>query len=70
MPVVIAGGDKIDSSAKLLRMVYDSIQAGGAGLSIGRNVFQHPRRIKLVSAMRAIVHEGKSAEEAIAMLGE
>ncbi|MBO4318538.1 MAG: class I fructose-bisphosphate aldolase family protein [Mailhella sp.] len=70
VPVVIAGGDKIDSSAKLLRMVYDSIQAGGAGLSIGRNVFQHPRRIKLVSAMRAIVHEGKSAEEAIAMLGE
>ena len=40
-PVVIAGGPKMNSDDDILQMVYDSIQAGGHGVSIGRNVFQH-----------------------------
>ena len=69
-PVVIAGGERIDSTRKLLQMVYDSLQAGGAGLSIGRNVFEHPRRVNLMRAMNAIVHSGASVDDAMAIVGE
>ncbi|MDD6087961.1 MAG: 2-amino-3,7-dideoxy-D-threo-hept-6-ulosonate synthase [Desulfovibrionaceae bacterium] len=70
VPVVIAGGEKVDSTRRLLEIVHDSLQAGGSGLSVGRNVFQHPRRKQLVRALRSIVHEGSSVEEAMAIVGE
>ena len=57
VPVVIAGGERMDSTRDVLQMVHDAIKAGGAGISMGRNVFQHPNRIQLVRALRAIVHE-------------
>jgi len=41
VPVVIAGGPKMDSEEALLKMVRDAMEAGAAGISIGRNVFQH-----------------------------
>jgi fructose-bisphosphate aldolase/2-amino-3,7-dideoxy-D-threo-hept-6-ulosonate synthase len=41
VPVVIAGGPKMDSEKALLDMVADAMKAGAAGVSIGRNVFQH-----------------------------
>jgi len=41
VPVVIAGGAKMDSEQALLDIVRDAMKAGAAGVSIGRNVFQH-----------------------------
>lgn len=70
VPVVIAGGERMDSTRQVLRMVYDSIKAGGAGVSMGRNVFQHPRRVKLMRALRAIVHENSDVDQALAIVGE
>lgn len=69
-PVLIAGGERIDSTRKLLQMTYDSLLAGGAGLSIGRNVFEHPRRVDLMRAMHAIVHLGASVDDAMNIAGE
>jgi len=68
IPVVIAGGPKAKSVMDVLKMVEGAIKAGGAGLSIGRNVFQADDPAKMVRAMRAIVHEGKNAEEAYEIL--
>jgi class I fructose-bisphosphate aldolase len=68
IPVVIAGGPKAKSVADVLKMVEGAIKAGGAGLSIGRNVFQADDPAKMVRAMRMIVHEGKTAEEALQFL--
>ena len=70
VPVVIAGGERMDSDRAVLQMVYDSLQAGGAGISMGRNVFQHPRRVELVRALRAIVHENATVDQALKLLGE
>lgn len=70
VPVVIAGGERMDSTRDLLQMVYDAIQAGGSGISMGRNVFEHPDRVNLVRALRGIVHENKTVDEVIGMVQE
>jgi fructose-bisphosphate aldolase/2-amino-3,7-dideoxy-D-threo-hept-6-ulosonate synthase len=64
IPVVIAGGPKTDSDIALLQMVRDSVEAGGRGVSIGRNVFQHDDIAFITRAMGKVVFEGKSPEEA------
>jgi fructose-bisphosphate aldolase/2-amino-3,7-dideoxy-D-threo-hept-6-ulosonate synthase len=70
VPVIIAGGPKVESAIDVLKMAYDSLQAGGSGLSIGRNVFQHENPTLMVKALSAIVHEGATVEEALKILGE
>ncbi|MEM2099005.1 MAG: 2-amino-3,7-dideoxy-D-threo-hept-6-ulosonate synthase [Candidatus Bathyarchaeia archaeon] len=69
-PVVIAGGPKCKTTLELLQMVHDSLKAGGAGLSIGRNVFQHENPTLMVKALAAIIHENASVEQAQKILGE
>lgn len=70
IPVVIAGGPKMNNKRDVLQMVYDSIQAGGAGLSVGRNVFQDDDPATLVKALHGIVHEDLSVEEAMEIINE
>jgi len=67
-PVVIAGGPKMDSDKDILSMVYDSLQAGGRGVSIGRNIFQHSNVEKMTRAVSEIVFEGATVEEALRTL--
>jgi len=64
-PVVIAGGPRMATDRDVLQMVWESIQAGGAGASIGRNIFQAPDPTKMVRAMAGIIHEGHTVEEAL-----
>lgn len=66
-PVVIAGGSKL-GDLETLRMIEGAMKAGAAGLSIGRNAFQHEHPDRLVRAACAIVHERMSAEEAVELL--
>lgn len=68
VPVVIAGGPKTDTRSDFLRMIADSVAAGGAGLSVGRNIFQDENPGKLLKAVTAIVHENASLDTAMAML--
>ena len=69
-PVIIAGGPKCKTAQEILQTACDSIKAGSAGVSIGRNVFQHESPTLMVKALAAIVHEGASVEEALKILGE
>jgi class I fructose-bisphosphate aldolase len=69
VPVVIAGGPKMDSDREILEMVKGSIDAGGAGVSIGRNVFQHKDPTRMVRAISAIVHGESNVEDALKILG-
>jgi predicted phospho-2-dehydro-3-deoxyheptonate aldolase len=69
VPVVIAGGPKAKTACDTLEMTAEAMTAGSAGLSIGRNVFQHEKPSLMVKALSAIVHSGASVEEAKAILG-
>ncbi len=68
VPVVIAGGEKMETDKDILTMVRGSIDAGGAGASIGRNAFQHHRPDKIVQAISLIVHENATVDEALQIL--
>lgn len=70
IPVVLAGGKRITSDRDFLTMAADAIKAGASGLSVGRNIFQHPRRGKLLKALRGIVHDNATVDEALTTLLE
>ena len=68
IPVVIAGGPKMEKPRDIVEMAYSSIQAGGAGLSVGRNIFQADDPTRLVKALHGIVHEGWNIEQAVDLI--
>ena len=68
VPVVIAGGPKMESDKAILEMVKGAIEAGAAGISIGRNVFQHKNPKKIVAALSMIVHMNATVDEALNFL--
>jgi DhnA family fructose-bisphosphate aldolase class Ia len=70
VPVVIAGGPKMDSDEDIFRMVEGALEAGAAGLSIGRNAFQHEHPDRMIRALSKMVHDGASVEAAVATLQE
>ena len=68
VPVIIAGGPKMESDRAVLEMVKGAMEAGAAGTSIGRNVFQHSDPSRMVAALAMIVHQGASVDEAMEFL--
>ena len=68
VPVVIAGGPKMDSDEDIFKMVEGALAAGASGLSIGRNAFQHENPTKMIQALSKMVHKGASVKDAIAAL--
>jgi len=55
IPVVVAGGPKMDSTADLLTMIADAVRAGARGVAIGRNVFQDGNPALLAGAIRRVL---------------
>jgi fructose-bisphosphate aldolase/2-amino-3,7-dideoxy-D-threo-hept-6-ulosonate synthase len=70
VPIIVAGGPKTNSENDTLRIVHDSIHAGAAGVSIGRNVFQDTNPTLMTRTLVEIVHNGASIPRAISILGE
>ena len=68
VPVIIAGGPKMESDREILEMVKGAMEAGAAGTSIGRNVFQHKNPTKIVAALSMIVHKNATVDEALEYL--
>jgi len=63
VPIVIAGGKKIPEK-DALHMAKNAINAGAVGVDMGRNIFQSDKPIGMIQAVRAIVHENASVDEA------
>lgn len=67
-PVLIAGGPKLPDDAAVLQMVADSIAVGGRGVVFGRNIWQHRDPAAMTRALKAVIHDGASGNEAAEML--
>ena len=63
VPIVIAGGKKIPE-LDALKMAYNAIQQGAAGVDMGRNLFQSEDPVAMIKAVRSVVHENETAEKA------
>ncbi len=63
VPIVIAGGKKLPE-LDALKMAWNAINDGAAGVDMGRNIFQAEAPVPMINAVRKVVHEGLKAEEA------
>lgn len=68
VPIVVAGGPSMKNDLEVLDLAENSMKAGAAGLSFGRNVFQHRNPETMSRALAAIVHEGATSQEASRIL--
>jgi len=67
-PVVIAGGKK-GTDKETIEMVKGAMDAGAAGVSMGRCIFQHKDPESISRAVVEIVHNGASVEKAMEKSG-
>ena len=64
VPVVIAGGPKVDTSLEVFEFVYDGLQCGAIGVNLGRNIWQHKYPVAMIQAIRGIIHNNLTPKEA------
>src|SRR5579863_2275822 len=57
VPLVVAGGPKLDSEEAALELAHDAIAEGAAGLDMGRNIWQSEHPVPMLRALRAIRSE-------------
>ncbi len=67
VPVLVRGGGKAPE-AEILKRTEALLKQGAAGIVYGRNIIQHPQPAKITRALMAVVHEGKTAEQALELL--
>lgn len=63
VPIVIAGGKKLPEE-QALELAYKAIQAGAAGVDMGRNVFQSAKPLAMMKAIAGVVHQNMTAKDA------
>ncbi len=56
VPVLIGGGVRLDDEAQFLSIIRESIAAGGAGICIGRNLFQRRPVEPLAHRIAELLH--------------
>ena len=70
VPLVVAGGPKLNSEEDVFNLVHSAIEDGAAGVDMGRNIWQNEHPVAMIRAIRAIVHENVTVKEALQMFGE
>lgn len=66
-PLLPRGGARVPDR-EIITRTYNLIQQGAAGIVYGRNIFQHPQPARMVRACQAVVHEGATVDQAMAIL--
>lgn len=68
VPVVILGGAKQGAERDMLQKIKAAVDAGGAGVAVGRNIWQSPDTTRMTAAVAALLHGQASVEQAVALL--
>jgi 3-hydroxy-5-phosphonooxypentane-2,4-dione thiolase len=68
VPIVVAGGPKLDTDRAALELARNAIDQGARGLDMGRNIWQSDHPVAMLKALRAIVHEKATVREALDLL--
>jgi len=67
IPIIVAGGKKT-SEREALELTFNSVTHGAVGVDMGRNIFQAADPVGMIRAVRAIVHDQASVEDAAGVL--
>jgi len=65
LPVIMAGGPKTPGEEAFFRQVHEAMTHGASGVAIGRRVWGSDQPAAVLKALRALVLEGASVEEAV-----
>jgi class I fructose-bisphosphate aldolase len=68
--VVAAGGPKTDTAKELFETTKGVMDAGALGVAYGRNIFQYKDPIRMIEALKVLIHEGGAVSDALKVLGE
>jgi len=64
VPLVVAGGPKLETEVDVFKLAYEAMQAGAVGVDMGRNIWQNDQPVAMIKGIRAIVHDGATVKEA------
>lgn len=65
VPIVIAGGPKLETELDALVLARDALEKGAVGVDMGRNIWQSPHPVAMIKAVRAVVHQKMSPDDAL-----
>ncbi len=65
IPVLIAGGDRMDSPEEVFTMIDNCMKGGAAGVAMGRNIFQADNQRLMAQLAGKLVHSQLTVEECI-----
>ena len=65
VPIVIAGGPKLDTYEDILNLCHNALERGAIGVDMGRNIWQSEHPAAIIQGVRGIVHGGLSVAEAL-----
>ena len=68
--IVVSGGPKLPSLKDVFQVTFDAMQAGATGVTYGRNVWQADDPVAVIQALKHIIHQGGSVDEAIHIAGQ
>jgi putative autoinducer-2 (AI-2) aldolase len=68
VPLVVAGGPKLDTELDAISLAHDAIKRGAKGVDMGRNIWQSSKSVGMIKAIRAVVHDGSTVKEAAKLL--
>ena len=64
VPLVVAGGPKLETELDAFQLAHDAIREGAVGVDMGRNIWQSDNAVAMIRSIREIVHRGSSVREA------
>lgn len=67
-PVVILGGTKRGTTRELFSEVRAALDAGAAGITMGRNIWESDDPQAMTAALAALIHADASVEKALSLL--
>ncbi|MDX1388300.1 MAG: 3-hydroxy-5-phosphonooxypentane-2,4-dione thiolase [Acidobacteriota bacterium] len=63
VPLVIAGGKKVPER-DAIQLAHNAVKSGARGVDMGRNIFQSDCPVGMIRAVRAVVHDDASVDDA------
>jgi putative autoinducer-2 (AI-2) aldolase len=68
VPIVVAGGKKLETYQDVLELTHNSIQGGAIGVDMGRNIWQSEYPAAIIQGVKAIIHRRATVREALELV--